>query len=54
MYEELRDKLTAICEKFEALTGRMGEPDLLADREAYRKAARTLRVGGNRPDHPDV
>ena len=40
MYEELRDKLTAICEKFEALTGRMGEPDLLADREAYRKAAK--------------
>ncbi|MBI2880629.1 MAG: peptide chain release factor 1 [Candidatus Tectomicrobia bacterium] len=36
----MRSALAGMCERFDALTRRMGEPDLLADREAYRKTAK--------------
>ena len=39
MQEELLEKLTAICENFDSLTRQMGEPELLANHEAFRKAA---------------
>ena len=40
MQEELRQKLAVIREKFDALTRRLGDPDLLADHEAYGKVAK--------------
>ncbi|MFQ5913197.1 MAG: peptide chain release factor 1 [Nitrospinota bacterium] len=40
MQEELRSRLAAIGERFDALTRRMGQPELLADREAYGKVAK--------------
>ncbi len=40
MQEELRSKLAGISETFDALTRRLGDPDLLADHETYGKVAK--------------
>jgi peptide chain release factor 1 len=40
LQEELRSKLAGICETFDTLTRRLGEPDLLADHETYGKVAK--------------
>lgn len=40
MQEEFLGKLSAICERSDFLVQQMGKPELLADREAYRKVAK--------------